>query len=75
MFDEITGRLPATIMLPAIAEAIDFGISHLGEMLIVEVKNGIIMSLMVWDSSQWDVDDHTPTEVIDPWDGLGKKVC
>jgi len=76
MFSEITGRLPATIMLPAIGEAIDFGISHLGEMLVAEVKNGIIMSLIVWDSSQEDIDDHTPTEVIiDPLDGLGNKVC
>ena len=43
---------PLRLCFQAIGEAIDFGISHLGDAHGFEVKNGIIMSLTVWDSSQ-----------------------
>jgi hypothetical protein len=60
-FRQVTGRLPATIMLPATAEAIDFSVVHIGEMLVAKVKDGKIISLEVWEPSQGCVVDNITT--------------
>ena len=59
-FRQVTGRLPATILLPATTESIDFSIGHIGEVLTAKVQNGKIISLEVWEPSQeWF--DNLPT--------------